>query len=562
MPSMRTLLPLLLLAVTSGANIPILGSASDALTRAVAEALPREALVIFVQEGEVYLDVTKEKGAAVGQKYAIERPGEEIRHPETGNLLGRSSTRVGEVEITWIQEGFSRAKILSQPEGGIRVKDAARLAAPPVIARLPLRHDDGSYSRLTESVDAEIAAALAAISGIEVRVGPATNAALSVAGRIVGEKILLTVMKPATSSVVAEISARIPDECLSLGAEKIAAPIRSSGPSSMERIEYHETGEVSSVLSFVPVEMTAGDVDGDGIDEIIFAEDKSIRIGKLKLDGTFDEIAKLSIGWSAQIFRVDAGDIDGDGKAEIYVTEKPGNYVRTSGYRFDSGKLNRFFRESGMFLRVARLPDGDALYGQRYGSSRPFERGVMRYRFNGGKLSGGAAGVPSAVTVFDFVPLGTSGYTASIDYENKLRLYNQAGDGVWRSAEQYGGSDIRIESADKRNAAEQRIGIEALDVDGDRVPEVVVVQNLLEGGIIPGFVRIGNLQGYKNGRIVALALDGASLTERWKTKSWAGVIKGFSVANPLGRGPEAVFFSFEKVSIWEERATLRSVPLN
>src|SRR5688500_9060851 len=36
------------------------------ISAAVRETLPRPAMVIFVQEGEIYLDITRDSGAAVG----------------------------------------------------------------------------------------------------------------------------------------------------------------------------------------------------------------------------------------------------------------------------------------------------------------------------------------------------------------------------------------------------------------------------------------------------------------------------------------------------------------
>jgi len=591
----RALLCLTLISISASSENSILGSAGSALTRSVRESLPGDILVIFTQGGEAYLDITREKGAAVGKKYFIERLGEEIKHPVTGDVLGHASVRIAEVQITWVQAGFSRAKVLSLAgENAIHVKDIARPAEQPIVLRLPLRHADGTFSKLTEGIDAEIALALSNVPGAILRVGPALSmssegaasfsslvpeAAIAVAGRIINDKVELSLINVAAGTVASQVNFAIPDSCKSLAGEKISntrvssAPdaVRSSSPrenGSMERLEYKEAGEISVPLEFVPIDMTTGDIDGDGIDEIILVDNRTLRISKLKLDGTLSEIAKVSVGWAAAIFHVGAGDIDRDGIDEIYVVEKPGNFVRSAGYRFVNGKLERFFKEGGVFLRVVRSSnaastDGDVLYGQSYGSSRPFHRSVLRYRFSADKkkLESASAGLPSNMTLFDFAVVGSSGFIASLDYESKLRLYNSSGDPVWTSQDAFGGSDIRLESADKRNSTELHTGVEAIDIDGDNVAEILAVQNLLDGGMIPGFIRIGNLQGYKNGRIVALALSGNTLVERWKTKTYSGIIKGYSIGNALGRGPEAVFFSLEKLSFTGKRATLRSVPL-
>jgi hypothetical protein len=575
----------LLCSLTASADQTALGSVSGDLVAAVGSSLPSDCLVIYVQENEVYLDITREKGAAVGRKFVIERPGVEIRHPVTGEVVGRAQTRIGEVQITWLQEGFCKARVVgATAEGGIRVKDTARPVEGPVVVRYLMRHDDGSVSRLTELLDGEIAAALGTIASLTQKTGPALamtaggavssssalpEADVAVGGRVVGDSIELHVVSLATNSVVKTLYGEVPVAIRLLGAEKaraagIAAPAASGAAvgGALEPVAYREGGEVSAALNFDPLDMTAADVDGDGIDELIFGEERHVRIMRIKLGGVLEEVARLSVGWASRIFHVTAGDIDRDGKAEIYVIEKPGNYIRAAGYRFAGGRLDRFWKENDIFLRVVRTSEGDVLFGQRYGSGRPFERGIVRYRFAGAELQSASAGVPGAFTLYDFAAIGTSGFYASIDYENRLRLYSHAGEIQWTSSENYGGSDVKIMSADGRNEMEERGGIAALDLDGDQVEELLVVQNLLEGGLGTGFVRIGALQQYKSGRIVAMSLESNQLVERWKTKTYSGLIKGFTIARPLGRGREAVFFTLEKISFRERRATLRVVPIS
>lgn len=487
----RFSLCLTLCALTASAEAPSAPSAPVAPVAPSATAAPDEWLVIYVQENEVYLDITAERGAAVGRRFVIERPGPEITHPVTGAVVGRAQTRIGEVQITRIQEGFSKARVVgATAEGGIRVKDTARPVDSP-------------------------------------------------------EAVAAPTPTPAPAPATAPSPTWVP-----------------AATEPLERVAYQERGEVSAALNFQPVDLATGDVDGDGVDELLFAEERHVRIMRVKLDGVLEEVGRVSVGWASRILHITAGDIDRDGKTEIYVVEKPGNYVRAAGYRFVNGRLERFWKESNMFLRVVRTSEGDVLYGQRYGSGRPFERGIVRYRFAGNTLQSASAGLPGALTIYDFAAIGTSGYIASVDYENKLRIYNNAGEVQWTSVEYYGGSDLKIMSADGRNEMEERGGLAAVDLDGDKVEELIVVQNLLEGGFGAGFVRIGGLQQYRSGRLVAMSLENNALVERWKTKTYAGLIKGFTIARPLGRGREAVFFTLEKISFREKRATLRVIPIS
>lgn len=569
----------MLATVSASAQTTILGRGAVDLGTAARESLPGECLVIFVDPAgqEVYLDITREKGAVVGRKFTVERVGGEIRHPVTGEVVGRTRNKVAEVQVTWLQEGFAKAKVLGTPSGELRVRDSARPSEPPLVVRFPLRHADGTLSRLTEDLDAEVAAALAGIEGGQVKVGPALALApaaantlssivpegdVGVAGRVLEDAIEIQVISIARGEIVRSVRVELTPELRARGEEKLRNAPSAALSGSFERIGYREGGEIATTLNFIPLDMAAGDLDGDGTDELLFLEERHLRINRLRLDGTLEDVARVSLGFTARALFITAGDVDRDGKAEIFITEKPGNYVRGTGYRFANGRLNRFFQERSTFLRVVETADGPVLFGQRHGSNRPFDRGIVRYRYAGGTMQPSAAGLPPALTLFDFVPVGTSGFLASLDYENKVRLYNSSGNQQWKSAESYGGSDVIVGSGDGRDAMELRSGLASVDIDGDGTSEALAVQNLLEGGMAGSFVRIGTLQQYKSGRIVALALEDATLVERWKTKTWNGIIKGLTIARPLARGREAVFFTVEKATFRPGKATLRVVPLS
>ena len=63
------------------------------------------ALVADVAGSELVINVGTAGGVKVGSEYAVLRPGREIKDPATGNVLRRSSTRVGKIKITSADEG-------------------------------------------------------------------------------------------------------------------------------------------------------------------------------------------------------------------------------------------------------------------------------------------------------------------------------------------------------------------------------------------------------------------------------------------------------------------------
>ena len=73
-----------------------------------------------------------EDAVAVGDRLQVLRKGEELIDPETGISLGGSSTALGEIEVSQVQEKFSIAKPVSlsgTPERGDKVK-GTKAAAP------------------------------------------------------------------------------------------------------------------------------------------------------------------------------------------------------------------------------------------------------------------------------------------------------------------------------------------------------------------------------------------------------------------------------------------------
>lgn len=110
-----------------------------------------------------------------------------------------------------------------------------------------------------------------------------------------------------------------------------------------------------------PLNVVAGDVDGDGLDEVIVA-----RIGEITLTTYlgYIEVWKWSegrfilmgqSGLLGNIRGLTAGDLDNDGKAEIIVEE---------GLKLDSGRLHVLSYQADQFIEIYQtVAVGGAAYG-------------------------------------------------------------------------------------------------------------------------------------------------------------------------------------------------------
>jgi hypothetical protein len=111
------------------ARTPAAPSASlVAIADQVAALFPRvSGEVIEVQGAAVTLGIGKRDGVQAGLELTLFRQGRELRHPKTGELLGRAETQVGRLRVEQVFEAYSTGSVPAgtQPAPG----DVARISA-------------------------------------------------------------------------------------------------------------------------------------------------------------------------------------------------------------------------------------------------------------------------------------------------------------------------------------------------------------------------------------------------------------------------------------------------
>jgi len=184
-------LPVLLLALlaagsataqqpqTSQAPVgPTTSAPMTALVDQLIDLFPKmEGEVLEARDGALTLGAGVRAGARVGLEVEIYRQGREIRHPKTGEVLGRAEDSLGFTRITQVQEAFSTAP---PPPGTATIKpgDLFRVSSNKVnIVLLPLL---GSVKEtLVETATQELVERLAATGRFKVTMGDAINVFLA-----------------------------------------------------------------------------------------------------------------------------------------------------------------------------------------------------------------------------------------------------------------------------------------------------------------------------------------------------------------------------------------------
>lgn len=139
--------------------------------------------------------------------------------------------------------------------------------------------------------------------------------------------------------------------------EIIAAPARHGGPNVRS---YNMNGSFAGFGHFVfpkdyrgGVSLAAGDVDGDGIDEVVVGQaDEQARVKVYESDGRIISSFLAFPGNYKKGIRLAVGDVNGDGKKEIIV-----------GTGYDSRTHIRVFDGYGKFIGISIYPFPEAYRG-------------------------------------------------------------------------------------------------------------------------------------------------------------------------------------------------------
>jgi hypothetical protein len=102
---------------------------------------PVEAVVVAIENDDIFLDVGSSRGGQVGQEYTIFRKGAVFNHPVTGRALGRYEEILGYAQVRRVAPEFATATFVAVsdrprpvPEDGARItRGRLKVAVTPVV---------------------------------------------------------------------------------------------------------------------------------------------------------------------------------------------------------------------------------------------------------------------------------------------------------------------------------------------------------------------------------------------------------------------------------------------
>ncbi len=316
----------------------------------------------------------------------------------------------------------------------------------------------------------------------------------------------------------------------------------------------------SQNLHFFVRAMAAGDIDGNGEDEIVIARADGIRCYR-RADNRLQLITSMPVAKGYAVVDLSLADLDGDQQEEIYVTAAAKGAPYGAGFRLEGERLAPLFVTKEFFIRAIDLPVlGPALIGQRPGDHAPLEKKIYALRREGGRiLAGEPLGLPRGADIFNFAYADVDGDGSKeivlLDEKFFLQVFRPGGTQVWRSSAIFGGSPITVGKErdaadadwDARNAlypdewkqitVSPRIVV--ADLNGDKADDVVVVRNAPKYSTM-----LANVRSYDASEIYGLSWNGVGLDVLWRTRRIDGFITDIALRNAAGgSGADKVLYA-------------------
>lgn len=503
--------------------------------------------VLEVQGNTVTLGAGRKDGLRPGLELALFREGREIKHPKTGQVLGKAEENLGRVTVTAVQEQFSQGTATSGAE--IKPGDRFRLSSGKIrLVLVPLA--GGVRDALVETATQELVERLNASGRFLVSMGDQVNLFLAeqgikgeefLAGRGVKdaaqrykfEHVLVIQFKrvqsrpfmearffslPVTEPLISS-SAFVPPSIRALSErERFSSAARDTNRpqarprSLLQRLlggeleaGSYSTGEGSiplkevARLGFAVVAMDIAVQPKDRIPRVVVSDGD--RVYQYKIVNH-----KVEAEWSfstrtlGRVFSLQLADLDGDGVFEIIGNRfhvKAGLNSFILGLK--DGKPKVLVENIESFLFAVDTKGGgvkETLWAQRYDPNTFFTAGqadevvVKKGNLDVVKQVRAPSTFRPMGAAFSNIAGKDTRALALVDESNRLRI-SLDGEDVWRSSTSVGGGYTKMELVIPRGRQgdiTKFYKIEptplAVDLDGDGIDELVVPQNLVKEGLL------------------------------------------------------------------------------
>ncbi len=556
-----------------------------------------ESAYLISPVGQLWLvDIDATKGVQVGDLFTVVEKGDPIVHPVTKEVLGTLDVVTGVLRITKVKAGYSYAAVL-ESEATFKPGQSVKR-----FANLPATFWD--YTGAGVGVYTDLQAGLSELDWVSYEAAQQARPVTPVAqtGMPIGLVFVLTEqglavkdqslqplrfyrpaeLNPAAVATLPPMAATPSGQMAASSsimapapqaAGIVAAPpqagamagasggstmfggLFSSGPQGQQGqvVQGQRGGLIVNQMDNKkgvwygprmhgkPVGIDVGDFDGDGKNDVALCFRDRLVLANVE-NGQFKPVAEHAFGNYGNALSLDALDLNNDGRMEFYVSVVSMNSVMSVVLELQDDELVRVIEQIPYFLRKVNMgAEGNVLLGQELNpnlleKNHDLAGSIFRVNRVGDQLErAGSVNIPSTVTLFGFMPFESDGRAliANISVNDKLQAVEPSGANLWESSEHFGGSEASFERPEGTNDMSTRYAFLKPRIEPGPNQTVLVPVN--EGSRL-----FGSLREYKNSHLRAVAYDGYSMVERWRTKPQGGYMADYRVADADNDGVDEI----------------------
>ena len=306
-----------------------------------------------------------------------------------------------------------------------------------------------------------------------------------------------------------------------------------------------------------------GDVNGDGLNEIVVIDNNNLLV-YLKKGNEFKQLKKIAGGTYETYLGVDIADVNGNGIPEIFVTSINRQTIDSFVIEYRNGNYEVIARNLPYMMRAIHTSGSTRLLGQTLSSDpqNPFINPIHTVSWENGKyVLGEKLQIPAGLSVYGLTLDAIDGTNAervlTFDENDYLRIYEKtnkllihlktfrgASELIWRSDEQFGGSNNIFKPAfaagtrsmvDAPDAIYMNPRILTYDLNKDGKKEVIVVKNISAMGRV-----LKNMPLFTSAEVYNLEWDGIGLAEVWRTRKISGYVADYQIRDIDNDGQDEI----------------------
>jgi hypothetical protein len=282
--------------------------------------------------------------------------------------------------------------------------------------------------------------------------------------------------------------------------------------------------------------VAVGDLDGDKKLETVVITPHVVMIYRSERKKFFKthELAKSN---QKYFIGVDVADINNNGYAEIFVTSLNNQKNSASSFvlEYDGKNYNTIVKGRGWFYRVADLASrGKILLGQKHKSGQPFSGDIFEMHWQNSDYDPlNQIKTPRKISLMGLtvgdVLNDRLETVAAYKPNDKIQLFDTAGNEIWTGGERHGGSMLYYATPRKDlGDVENRLYFPMrliIRKGKDDSSEVIAVKNFDLTGMKLEYRK------FTEAYIEALSWTGLGLAPNWKTRKISGYIQDFALAD-------------------------------